>query len=41
MTAFLSEEEAESGTWLGRIWRADVEGPSVVTLRKGRVYDLT
>ncbi len=35
----LSEHEA-SGTWLGRVWRPGI-GPSVVTLREGRVVDIT
>ncbi len=35
----LSEHEA-SGTWLGRVWRPGI-GPSVVTLRDGRVVDIT
>ena len=29
------------GTWLGRIWRPEVEGPSVVTVRDGMVIDIT
>lgn len=32
--------EAE-GTWLGRVWRPQVEGPSVVTVRDGMVIDIT
>lgn len=35
----LSAEEAR-GTWLGRVWRPGV-GPAVVTLRDGRVIDIT
>lgn len=41
MATFLSRQEADAGTWLGRVWRADVAGPAVVTLRKGRVLDIT
>lgn len=29
------------GTWLGRVWRPDVAGPAVVTLRGGEVIDIT
>ena len=29
-----------NGLWLGRVWRAGI-GPSLVTLRKGRVIDIT
>ena len=28
------------GTWLGRVWRADI-GPALVTLRGGCLYDIT
>ncbi len=38
--SFLTEAEL-AGTWLGRIWRPDVQGPSVVTLRDGHVIDIT
>ncbi|WP_026186531.1 fumarylacetoacetate hydrolase family protein [Ensifer sp. BR816] len=31
----------ESGTFVGRAWRADVEGPSLVTLREGVLIDIT
>lgn len=30
-----------SGTLLGRIWNPDVAGPSIVTIRAGRVIDIT
>lgn len=30
-----------TGTWLGRVWRPDVAGPAVVTLRDGLVIDIT
>ena len=29
------------GTFVGRVWRPDVEGPSVVTLRDGTLCDIT
>ena len=35
----LNESEAR-GTWLGRVWRPGI-GPAVVTLRDGRVVDIT
>ncbi|MCA1441116.1 fumarylacetoacetate hydrolase family protein [Ensifer sp. IC4062] len=31
----------QSGTFVGRVWRPDVEGPSVVTLREGQLVDIT
>ncbi|MGO1119211.1 fumarylacetoacetate hydrolase family protein [Rhodovibrionaceae bacterium A322] len=37
---FLSSKDQE-GTFLGRVWNAAVGGPSVVTLRDGRVIDVT
>lgn len=36
MTTFPS-----SGTLLGRVWKPDVVGPSVVTIRDGRILDIT
>ncbi|MEM9635828.1 MAG: fumarylacetoacetate hydrolase, partial [Pseudomonadota bacterium] len=30
-----------NGTFLGRVWRPDVSGPSIVTLRAGKVVDIT
>ncbi|WP_424933445.1 fumarylacetoacetate hydrolase family protein [Amaricoccus macauensis] len=30
-----------TGTWLGRVWLPEVRGPAVVTLREGRVIDIT
>ncbi|MBV8663681.1 MAG: fumarylacetoacetate hydrolase, partial [Hyphomicrobiales bacterium] len=30
-----------AGTLLGRVWRPDVEGPSVVVLRAGDVFDIS
>lgn len=38
--SFLSESE-QQGTWLGRVWRPDHQGPCVVTLRDGEVVDIT
>jgi len=29
------------GTFVGRVWRPDVQGPAVVALRDGRLYDIT
>ncbi|MCY0148490.1 fumarylacetoacetate hydrolase family protein [Hoeflea sp. G2-23] len=31
----------QNGTYLGRIWTAEAAGPSVVTIRAGRVFDVT
>jgi fumarylacetoacetate (FAA) hydrolase family protein len=31
----------KDGLFVGRVWRADLKGPSVVTLRDGRVIDIT
>ncbi|MCA1403724.1 fumarylacetoacetate hydrolase family protein [Ensifer sp. IC3342] len=31
----------QSGTFVGRVWRPDVEGPSLVTLREGQLVDIT
>ncbi|SLN49802.1 Fumarylacetoacetate (FAA) hydrolase family protein [Pseudoruegeria aquimaris] len=31
----------DNGLWLGRVWRADLGGPGVITLRAGRVLDIT
>lgn len=30
-----------AGLWLGRVWLPEVQGPAVVTLRAGRVIDIT
>ena len=35
------QDLAASGLYLGRVWRPDVEGPSLVTLRRDRVIDIT
>ncbi|MDP5218898.1 fumarylacetoacetate hydrolase family protein [Ruegeria sp. 2205SS24-7] len=40
MEPFLTAKE-QVGNFLGRVWNADVQGPSVVTLREGRVIDIT
>ncbi|KFB09272.1 fumarylacetoacetate hydrolase family protein [Nitratireductor basaltis] len=29
------------GVYLGRVWRSDLDGPSIVTLREGRLVDIT
>lgn len=31
----------EPGTFVGRVWRPDVDGPSVVVIRSGEVVDIT
>lgn len=31
----------KEGSFLGRIWNADVQGPSVVTIRDGQILDIT
>lgn len=31
----------DTGTFLGRVWRPDLSGPSVVTVRSGQVLDIT
>lgn len=38
---FYSALELETGTFLGRVWRPDVMGPAVVTIRNGHVVDIT
>jgi fumarylacetoacetate (FAA) hydrolase family protein len=34
-------EDAEKATLVGRVWRPDVGGPSVVALREGKLVDIT
>jgi fumarylacetoacetate (FAA) hydrolase family protein len=34
-------ETYDLGTFVGRAWRPDAEGPSLVTVRKGQVVDIT
>jgi len=36
-----SASELQSGTYLGRIWRPDVMGPAVVTIRDGQLVDIS
>ena len=31
----------DDGLFVGRVWRPELQGPSVVTLRDGRVVDIT
>jgi len=31
----------DSGTFVGRVWREDVQGPSIVVIRNGQVLDIT
>lgn len=40
MTEFLSEEERK-GTFVGRVWRPEAKGPSVVTIRGSEIVDIT
>ncbi|WP_380058147.1 fumarylacetoacetate hydrolase family protein [Falsihalocynthiibacter sp. SS001] len=40
MTFFNDQSELQ-GTYIGRVWDAAAQGPSVVTLREGRVIDIT
>ncbi|MGR3662616.1 MAG: fumarylacetoacetate hydrolase family protein [Paracoccaceae bacterium] len=40
MSDFFTEAEL-AGTFVGRVWNPAVSGPSVVTLREGRVIDIT
>ncbi|CUI32658.1 fumarylacetoacetate hydrolase family protein [Cognatishimia activa] len=40
MASFLTETEL-AGTWLGRVWRSDIGGPCVVTVRGTDVVDIT
>ena len=37
----IDKEEAETGHFVGRVWRPDVGGPAVVALRRGRLIDIT
>lgn len=34
-------DENQNGTFVGRIWRPDVAGPSVVVVRDGQLFDIT
>lgn len=40
MNFFLDSNDL-AGTFVGRVWRPDVSGPSIVTLRDGDVVDIT
>jgi fumarylacetoacetate (FAA) hydrolase family protein len=31
----------DDGTFVGRMWRADCDGPALVTVRRGLIYDIT
>jgi fumarylacetoacetate (FAA) hydrolase family protein len=37
----LNSGSFQTGTFIGRLWRDDVSGPSLVTLRKGMLLDVT
>lgn len=39
--AAFTAKAAAQGTCVGRVWRKDMQGPSVVVLRNGRVVDIT
>jgi fumarylacetoacetate (FAA) hydrolase family protein len=41
MTNGLLPADAAAGTFVGRVWRPELGGPSVVTLRDGQVIDIT
>jgi len=41
MTHELLPADAAAGTFVGRVWRPELGGPSVVTLRDGQVVDIT
>ncbi|MFK4822750.1 fumarylacetoacetate hydrolase family protein [Ochrobactrum quorumnocens] len=36
-----AQDFLDSGTFVGRVWREDVQGPSVVAIRNGQVLDIT
>jgi fumarylacetoacetate (FAA) hydrolase family protein len=38
---FALPEDAEAATLVGRVFRPDVDGPSVVALRDGQLIDIT
>lgn len=40
MASFLQGDEL-NGTYLGRVWDPQAQGPSVVTIRDGHVFDIT
>lgn len=37
----IEEQEMEAGCFVGRVWRPDVQGPALVVLREGRLFDIT
>lgn len=37
----IAAETYLTGTFVGRVWRPDVQGPALVTLRDGMLYDIT
>lgn len=39
--SFYTQDDLANGTFLGRVWRPDVMGPAIVTLRDGKVIDIT
>jgi len=39
--AFFLDDKEMHGTFVGRVWVPEVEGPSVVTVRGGKVLDIT
>ena len=36
-----AQDFLDSGTFVGRVWREDVQGPSIVAIRDGQVLDIT
>lgn len=37
----IEREAMSKGCFVGRVWRPDVQGPAVVVLREGRLFDIT
>ena len=37
----LSTETYRTGTFVGRVWRPDVQGPALVVVRDGVLFDIT
>jgi len=37
----LNDEETSRGRFVGRVWRPDLMGPAIVTLRRGHLFDIT
>ena len=41
MSLPISAQELNEGTWLGRVWNPAMDGPSVVTVRDGKLVDIS